>query len=254
MTNLFYPSLAIYLSKRFPPPSSDSPFAQPRTGPSRATPREHPLSILTTRLLDSFFPYPPPLLPRLAWTGWWDDTPPDPEDGAWFLDRPDGEMEWLEEEVRVMRIAWADVGDVLDGPGASERSWAQRDHTILGILREMAEGWEESGGGQRCVRSLEDQRCMLFSPDELDEEAVQHIQLPPAAKLRTEDIYRGVVVPFHVPRGELLEFERRWAEGMGALGGVAQAELFGEARVTGRGADNSGAWLLTVSVTISELA
>lgn len=157
-------------------------------------------------------------------------------------------MEWLDEEVRVMRIAWADVGDVVDGPERpEEKVWVERDHTILSVLRNMAEGWEKTAGpGQACVREGGGD-CVLFSTDEVDDEPVKHIQMPPQRLKKTDDIYRGVVIPFRIAGGAMLDFERRWAAEMAALSGKAQGEVYEESRMTGRGADNTGTWLLTVS-------
>lgn len=252
MTNLFYPSLAIYLSKRFPPPSPDSPFARPRAGPSRIAPREHPLSVLSTRLLDSFFPYPPPLLPRLSWTGWWDDTPASGkgEGGEWYLERPDSEMEWLEEEIRVMRVAWTDVGGVLDG--LRDGGGQERDQAVLSYMKNLAQTWNdsESASSGRCIKPDDEGLCLVFSPDEWKNQDIWPIRMPAGSVTGPDDIYRGVVIPFRVGRGMSLEFERRWEEELKSFARDVQGEVFKEARVTGRGQDVTGSWVLSVGVAI----
>jgi hypothetical protein len=73
----------------------------------------------------------------------------------------------------------------------------------------------------------------------------QRGQMPPQKLKKTEDVYNGVVIPFHMQKGMALEFENRWAGELAALARTAQGEVFDEARVT-RGVDTTGSWLLTV--------
>lgn len=199
MTNLFYPSLALYLQKRFPPLHPPAPPShnthriptQGQPGPSRRVSKEHPLSLLSTPVLDSFFPYPPPLLPRLTWAGWWGrDTGQQPSELGWTVERlafgTDDLLAPLEEEVRVMRIGWADVGDVLDrasGDDDRQRAWRERDQAFLQEVMRGVETWDDLHGevtGARCVRHLAEStlrggepsphvqstgQCYVLSPD-----------------------------------------------------------------------------------------
>ncbi|KAK4684904.1 hypothetical protein P7C73_g5258, partial [Tremellales sp. Uapishka_1] len=289
MTNLFYPSLALYLQKKFPPLHPPSPPAhnthripiQNQRGSPRRTQKEHPLSLLSTPILDSFFPYPPPLLPRLTWAGWWGrDT------GQWAVVRVGGEGEEigeLEEQVKIMRIGWADVGDVLDrnvDSGGSD--WAERDDLLLTLVRDMAEAWEVETG-QKCVRELgaasdvEDAvdpvgPCYILSPDVNAREGTGGIETIPLAHLAfsdlwsapilnaTEDldsvpigwaanagnVYHSVAVLFHVSRSSSADFDGRWLEAVSKLAAEIQGEVFVEAQGPKGGAgDQTGEWLLS---------
>jgi hypothetical protein len=202
--------------------------------------KEHPLSLFSTPVLESFFPYPPPLLPRLTWAGWWGRDTGQVDELGWYLTR-DGNEETGDKEMRVMRIAWADVGDVLDRPadgGPRARAWAERDQVLLRLMRDMAEGWEAEhpDSGERCVRRLvaptnhdrqavPDGPCYLLSPSppltgDLDAEGIDILPLSdffpmnpaPQAVNSSQDglpinwdpeagnIYHSVATLFHVPR------------------------------------------------------
>lgn len=190
MTNLFYPSLAVYLQKRFPPP-------QP--GPSRWELQEHPLTLFSTPLLDSVFPEIPPLIPRVADKAWW-------EDPEWSVSRPD-EMPWLRDEVRVIRIAWTDPGNVLDGA----EEWTERDWTLVDTFRQWTDGpiLDLSTGSE------------LHSP-------------APSA-------LRGVAIPMRVVRGSV----DPWPARLDDLAATLNAEHFVQPR--SRRPGWTGRWALSVS-------
>lgn len=190
MTNLFYPSLAVYLQKRFPPRHA---------GPSRWELQEHPLTLFSTPLLDSVFPEIPPLIPRLEDRAWW-------EDDEWSVSRPE-EMPWLRDEVRVVRIAWTDVGDVLDAPG----KWTERDWGVVRALQGMTEG------------PLLD----LATGKELADPG--------------PSVLRGVAIPTRVPRGAPDPWPRRLDE----LAAALDAEHFIQPR--SRRPGWTGRWALSVS-------
>ena len=290
MTNLFYPALAVYLQKIFPPLHPPSPPshnthripAQGKDGPSRRVQKEHPLSLLSTPVLDSFFPYPPPLVPRLTWAGWWGrDTGQNPQEG-WRATRVAATEEEAGEggdELRIMRVGWADVGDVLDREVEAEhRAWAERDHVLLRLVRDMAEEWEVTHQvtGASCIRELvpasgESQNarqtglCQIISPHPGPE--YDHItslaHLTTSAVNGTEalesvpigwapnagNVYHSVAALFRVPRSSSMVFEDIWLEAMNGLTKEVEGEVFVEAQGSQGGAgDQTGKWLLSVSL------
>ncbi|OCF44969.1 hypothetical protein I317_01251 [Kwoniella heveanensis CBS 569] len=291
MTNLFYPSLALYLQKKFPPLHPPSPpghmahriHIHGHSGPSRVDEREHPLSLLSTPVLDSFFPYPPPLLPRLNWAGWWGRDTGQYEPEGWGLSRAlpqDGQGEWNEQkEVRVMRVGWADVEDILDRDGdAGERSWEQRDYLLLRLVRDVAEEWETRyrSHGERCVRRPDKSQattiastgpCYILSPDQ--DLATADVSITPIHDLSTQShlrnstelrdspfnwlsndghIYHSTAVLFHVPRNITSDFENRWCQAMTDISKRVEGEVFIEAegaRAGGSWGDQTGQWYLS---------
>lgn len=168
MTNLFYPSVAVWYQKRAPSrSSSDLPHAGPSRLPYSAS-SEPPFSLLSTPLLDSFYPSPIPLLPPIDAGGWW---PFDPSRS----DEKYGERRWNgtrvgrndprglhpdDEELRLVRIGWTDVATVLHHvPDRhwKQRQWVDRDHDLLSMIRETVNGWEgdHPGSRERCVREFD---------------------------------------------------------------------------------------------------
>jgi hypothetical protein len=294
MTNLFYPSLALYLQKRSDALHSASPSSSYRTplqdqaGPSRRIRRDHPLSFLSAPLLDTFFPYPPPLLPRLQWYGWWDaDTGDDTrgDEAGWRASRVGagekvtGGDARAEDEVRLVRVGWADVGDVLDGQGDSWQEWTERDDVVLSLVRDMVEQWEDDypDSGERCVRRLlptnhdrhkgDTGPCYLLSPSPIPAkgdserdnvlafETLAGKSLVQGGGMNTNgsmsdtgDIYRSVAALFRVPRASSVDFESRWSSSLTQLAGQISGEVFPEAHGPGqRGADQVDQWSLSVS-------
>lgn len=297
MTNLFYPALAVYLQKRFPPLHPPSPPsynihripAQGQAGPSRRIQKEHPLSLLSTPVLDSFFPYPPPLLPRLTWAGWWGRDTGQHGDG-WRASRAaslETEIGEGGEDVKIMRVGWADVGDVLDHDVEAEhRAWAERDHILLHLVRDIAEQWETNHPLTRvsCVRELapalsQGDKALSTGPCYV---VVQHPgpdtdNITPLAYLSTPsdmavadgsealdsvpigwapnagNVYHSVAALFRVPRSSSIAFEDSWMEAMDNLTMTVEGEVFIEAQVPQGGAgDQTGIWQLFVGLlTIS---
>ncbi|ORY27431.1 sterol-sensing domain of SREBP cleavage-activation-domain-containing protein [Naematelia encephala] len=283
MTNLFYPALSIYLQKKFPPLHPPSPPAHnthliplhDQSQPFRRLRKEHPLSLLSTPVLDSFFPYPPPLLPRLTWAGWWGrDTGQLEDDKGWHASRvrdvdtlPDAE-----DEIRLMRVGWADVGDVLDGDSDyAEKSWAERDHLLLRLVSETAEGWAANfpTTGESCVRQMgndpKDQasreRCYILSPRAgpepimplatFSEEASQNTtyeeaHTPNGWLQDTSNVYHSLAAIFRVPSSSRATFEDRWASQIEQIAARVQGEVFVEANgLRGAAMDYSGDWLVS---------
>lgn len=224
MTNLFYPSLAVYLQKRFP---RSAGVDSNQAGPSRhrSFRNEHPLTLFSTPLLDSVFPEIPPLIPRLGDRAWWED-----EDERWEIGLQ-RDMPWLEEELRIMRVAWASVSDILDG---SDDGWDERDWTVLRYLRDMADEWELG----QCIRTEEGGECGM-----LDLHTGSTLDETPQT---TNDVYRGVAIPFTIPRNASASFDMRWAQTMDELSRRHNAELFRQPRDTRQG-DWTGTWSLSVS-------
>ncbi|KAK8861558.1 hypothetical protein IAR55_002380 [Kwoniella newhampshirensis] len=292
MTNLFYPSLALYLQKRFPPlrppsqPTHNShrtPFYG-QTGHSRRYQKEHPLSLLSTPILDSFFPYPPPLLPRLTWAGWWGRDTGQLDEEGWTVTRVPLDEKYEEshpgleedEEIQIMRIAWADVEDVLDRDvEAGERAWDERDHVLLRLVSEMAEDWEQQypSSRQRCVRRLEATSaasnvsptgpCYILSPTNTTQDAVSLVPLPSmslpdrnsllfsdqintASFANAGNIYHSFAFLFRIPRNTTTDFENAWQNRLADVARTVKGEAFGEARGPRTGTDDqTGRWIVS---------
>lgn len=255
MTNLFYPALSTYLQRRFPPlhpPSTpshethrDSYWRNPLSHSAcrHRRKKEHPLSLLSTPVLDSFFPYPPPLLPRLDWGGWWTDTGQDEWTGA-RVRTTEGD-----EEVRFVRIGWADVGEVLDRDEEREDyTWTERDYGILDLVRQTVESWSDEHGntGESCIRQLREDTdevrpsgdCYLFSHVEVasltstsslfSHNCSHHAELT----YDNDDgrVYRSVAALFRIPASSSSEsFDDRWASAMEGVATQIDAEVFVEA-------------------------
>lgn len=231
MTTLFYPSIAAFIERGFDAPSSH---------PASPIPSSNAASTSWRPIQDAFYPDPPPLLPNVDWGPWWA-----PEgDRAWVAAQCSSGSPSSTPEIDVLRIAWADVGEVLDGEVGESVS-------LLKQLRKLADEWED---GARCVRHLvphkgevkEDGSCYIISPDGA-EGTTPHAALWGSS----EDynlIYRTVAVPFHV-QGDRQIFEDKWnaklAQALAPLG----AEVFTESWP--RGAGNSTT-LVSVSSGRSE--
>lgn len=252
MTNLFYPALSIYLQKRFPPLH---PPAPPSHTVHRGLPhadhadfvrrkrKEHPLSLLSTPVLDSFFPYPPPLLPRLSWGGWWTDT----GQADWISSRVRGEE--TGDEIRVVRVGWADVGEVLDGADDEEegtRIWTERDFGVMNLVRRTVEGWQDGyrDSGEECVRELQEGGgdvsltggCYLLSPDRIPDATLlsdlTNSNGSVTSHLASKDegqAYRSLAAVFRVPESSRTTFDGRWLEAMELVAQQVDAEVFVEA-------------------------
>ena len=292
MTNLFIPALAVYLQKKFPPlqpPSSPSHNthrlpAHGQSTPSRRVEKEHPLSLLSTPVLDSFFPYPPPLLPRLTWAGWWGRDTGQQDHEGWAVTRlSPSEADELgnEEEVRIMRIGWADVGNVLDRnlAEAEHRAWTERDHVLLRLVRDMAEDWESNHSSTRasCIRELApgsqgtaspSGSCHIISPypgpendtmtplgflssssDLSFTNGTEALDIVPVGWAQNAgNVYHSVAALFRVPRSCSLAFEDSWLAAIGELTTDVNGEVFVEAQGPKGGVgDQTGKWLLSVS-------
>ena len=182
-----------------------------------------------------------------------------------------------------MRVGWADVGDVLDRDvEAEERAWAERDHVLLRLVRDMAENWEANNPttGATCIRELasssaEDDRvmpagpCYMLSPTSWPETdhitALQQLSTPAELPFAngTEaldtvpigwapnagNVYHTVATLFRVPRSNSMAFEARWLEEVTLMAEQVEGEVFMEAQGPSRGAgDQTGEWLLSVGI------
>ncbi|WWC60282.1 uncharacterized protein I303_102851 [Kwoniella dejecticola CBS 10117] len=287
MTNLFYPSMVLWLQKRSPPsfPPAPPPHryklpVQGEAGPSTYWQNrpDHPLSLLSTPVLESFFPYPPPLLPPLDWTGWWGSDTGDRGKGdhGWGLSRalPEGapNHESSEEEIRFVRLAWADVEDILDrDAGTSQRSWEGRDHTLLRLVSDIAEEWEQAhrSTGEGCVRQLQAHdgghvtptgNCYIISPNQdLSDSGISQISvsaLDSASVFRSESTdyhtatgtskYRSFGTLFRVPNNSTASFHDRWQRALHGVAGKVEGEIFVEGRdPKNTYIDQTGQWHLS---------
>ncbi|ODO04643.1 hypothetical protein I350_05252 [Cryptococcus amylolentus CBS 6273] len=233
MTNLFYPSLALYLEKKEPLSSTNS---HPPPG--------HSFSPLG---LDSLFPSPPPLLPPLDWVGWWPQGTSEWDDGGWastqeipgITDAGGGQDVW------VMRVGWADVEDVLDRDvHMGEREWERRDHHLLNLVRDMAEGWESQypSSGQQCLRGLSSNGsrslCAIISPSKYIPEF--DVTISPITDLANlgeseqtsgaSNVYHSFAALFRVPAETNTTFASRWEEAVAGISREIEGEVFVEAR------------------------
>jgi len=281
MTNLFYPSLTLYLRKKYPPLHPPAPPSHNthriQAGPSRKLKKEHPLSLLSTPILDSFFPYPPPLLPRIPWTGWWEsDTGQDAsstDDPGWIASRVVQNPADYDDEIRLMRIGWADVGDVLDRIGdQEEQEWLKRDYDLVNMVQRIAEDWEESQEGARCIRHFQSPTnhdreakgtgpCYVMSPslppnlalDDLSHYSRRSFRIanssdyPISWDPHAGDMYHSVSALFSVPRESITTFDDRWSDSLTSVARSLRGEVFLEPLGPNGGVgDQNGLWDLSV--------
>jgi len=184
------------------------------------------------------------------------------------------------EEIRLMRVAWADVGDVLDiDPSEAEREWVERDHILLNLLRDTAEGWERDypGLGESCIRQLQPETdavggtgpCYLFSPRNAPPQpevipytsigSHRHLiqdeeSIPEGWKPDAGNFYHSIAVPLRVSKGSEIGFTTRWSQAMGNISHQLVGEMFVEAEGTRNGeGDQTGNWLLSVGSDIRML-
>ncbi|ORX33700.1 sterol-sensing domain of SREBP cleavage-activation-domain-containing protein [Kockovaella imperatae] len=255
MTNLFYPALSIYLQQKFPPlhppapPSHNAHRYSSSSGSKRRVTKEHPLSLLSTPWLDTFFPYPPPLLPRLTWESWWSPDPGQETTLGWSGSELKSQLE--DDEVKLLRVGWTDVGGILDHDETG--TWNEHDDVVLDLIRSTAEEWEAtySSEGESCVRKLERSSdglvrpsgpCVVVSPESKLEGPLAISKLvtgspapegspisrpqnwPPIAG----KVYRSAGVLMRIPSASATDFEERWAKAMEEVASTVTGELFPE--------------------------
>lgn len=216
MTTLFYPSIAAFIERGFDAPSS---HPAPPIPSNSASTSWRPIQ-------DAFYPDPPPLLPNLDWGPWWA-----PEgDRPWVATTCSAGASSSTPEIDVLRVAWADVGGVLDGENGEGVS-------LLEQVRKLANEWED---GAQCVRHLvpqngevkQDGPCFIISPDGT-EGTTSHNDLWGSFEVYSS-IYRAVAIPFRI-RGDRQAFESEWnAKLAGALVPLG-AEVFTESWPRGVG-------------------
>jgi hypothetical protein len=249
MTNLFYPSFAMFLDRHF---GAASTVAQPARAPSAATSNGPgtcgdapaqctPCWWVNGGLVETFYPHPPPLLPNVEWGPWWAAKSGAAAGDAQWVPAPVGGS-CSDASVELMRVAWADVGDVLDAD--HHTAWTPRDDQIVAAVRSLAEGWEGDSDAEaaRCVRHLVDAGAGIARPEGLcyllaPRDAARIPGSTDLADLWTrrdeQEMYRGIIVPFHKPANHTA-FERAWArrtaEALAPLG----AEVFTETYAGGK--------------------
>lgn len=280
MTNLFYPSLALYEQKRAPPTDTPSPLAynhhqiplHEQVGSFSNSPKDRPFSVFGTPVLDTFFPYPPPLLPRLKWAGWWGiDTGQDSEGGWTSIRAPlsgEGPIVDPEEEIWLMRVGWADVGDVLDRhDDIGEKVWRENDDHLFNLFKDMAESWDSLSptSGQGCLRQLQSEGedvgmfgpCYILAakPGPSHVDAISLPTVEPAsgdsdgiARVATSasdnsSIYHSFALPFRVPRNRTADFNEQWLESVTSITQEVGGEVFVEAQSL---RDHTGEWFISV--------
>lgn len=259
MTHLFYPSLAFYLQKKFPPlrapiPPSHDVHRRPAQN-SKNT--EHPLSLLSTPILDSFFPYPPPLLPRLPIMR---SPLAGHEHDGYHIQQMYGNDVAVGDpsnDIAVMRVGWADVVDVLEGDtGISRRAWSATDQALLDRFRQTAEEWENEQGAAlgSCVRQLEPEEdkigsagsCVILSTEEGEASPssdAHRLISPPESS-----IYHSASILFRVPHSSREAFVSTWAQHLSRIANETSAEVFAEpGGFSGGNYQEHGEWLLSVS-------
>jgi hypothetical protein len=246
MTNLFYPSFAMFLDRHWGNTHSSgvqqarAPSAAPSNGagtcgeePSRCT----PCWLFNGGVGETFFPAPPPLVPNVEWGPWWAA-----EGGAGA-----GDAQWVpapvggscsDASVELLRVAWADVGDVLDAE--HDADWTPRDDQIVAAVRSLAEDWDseiDSSESARCVRHLVDRDgaaradgpCYVIAPRDAERipGSTGLTQLWGRGSQATQQMYRGVIVPFHRPTN-YTSFEAAWTRRIAQAMGQYGAEVFTE--------------------------
>lgn len=227
MTNLFYPSFAAFLERRFDHAAARTSRA---AAPGVPVPTS-PIALITTPLSQSFFPAPPPLLPNVEWGPWWSSDPT--SDAPWLSVRS-GASGDPRPDIDVLRVAWADVSGVLDGQPLVA-GWEPRDDQMVSAVRTLAESY-----GDQCVRHLLSRdgvaspsgSCYLITED----------RVPGALSLQdlwnTEDeetekpLYRTIAVPFHAPSNRSA-FEADWTRRLGDIVKPLGVEVFTETYTLG---------------------
>lgn len=278
MTNLFYPALTVYLQKRTDPLPSPaaSAYRQHRSPPKKWKEGHDPMAVLTSPWLDSLFPYPPPLIPRLGWAGWWarDSESDLGIRSGWSGSavKPKGRNPAWEEDVALMRIAWTDVGGVLDTVEEGKaRVWMDRDQVVVDRVRLMAEEWQQRypESGEHCIRHLsspsggDSGSCYILAPDHIPQTTLLTDLLIDDIYAHTlglsntstgwgsdrKGIYRSVAVPFRIPKNGTDELVERWisaAEEVADRAGGGETFIEAEALLRDK-RDWVAEWHVTVS-------
>lgn len=216
------------------------------------------MSLLRKPFVDTFFPYPPSLLPPVGWTNWWEDPDTEDEWAATF-----GEELLGDQDVRLLRVAWTDADSVLarDG-GSSGQGWTERDFAVLDMARSTAEGWENSymGLGEGCVRHLEERDGVMlptgscFEVDARQSSSLASIESVGGANISTKvgyhSPYRSVGFLIRVGHPVDGSYDARWASAMESGARMLGAELFAEPSFHGAKGSEPEVWNLSVSTVI----
>ena len=271
MTNLFYPSVVVWYQKRNPTPSRVDYQAGPSSSRIRShlgTEHDDPLSVLSTPLLDSIFPDPPALLPRLSPSGWWyaDGSQDGPRWNVTSVKNGEYHLGPIEdEEIRMVTIAWIDVDGALswreDGiDGEDDHSSEAR--VISEAIQRRVEDWEKdhSGSRERCVRELEtgssgnveaEGGCYLFSTEKLDRNSRSFSDVASSTSIvDSPGFYRSMSAIFRLPRTASLEFTERWKAAVGKISDEAGGQIFLDDKSK---KDSSEEWRLSVGPHLPQL-
>lgn len=231
----------MFLERRFDQPVA-GPALAPVPGDAESIAKSRgALSFFTTPLSQTFFPPPPPLLPNVEWGPWWASEAG--ADASWVPVSTAGPSSDL--SVELLRVAWADVGDVLDGEHDME--WTPRDDQIVAAVRSLAEGWEKDGpAGARCVRHLADHDgvavpagpCYLLTPHESSipgTTALSELWYPTDgdSAVTSQEVYHGLIVPFHKPSNSSA-FASAWRSSLADALAPLGAEVFTETYTGGK--------------------
>lgn len=167
-----------------------------------------------------------------------------------------------DDELRILRVGWADVGDVLDRDEGREEGWSDTDFDILDLVRKTAEGWEDGyrDTGEGCLRRLEASdgamtptgACYLLATGDLPSvTSLESIRGSngTAWLSEEEDLYQSVGVLFRIPRSSVATFDDRWTEAIELAAKEVDAEVFLEPAASGQGLlGQQQVWHLSVSL------
>lgn len=220
-----------------------APAAALRQGPAPGACGNEPTKctpcwLFSGGLRDSFYPPPPPLIPNVEWGPWWAA-----ESGATAKWVPVAGRSGSDTSVELLRVAWTDVGDVLDAE--HDTDWTPRDDEIISAVKTLADEWGRRTGqdAARCVRRLvsregatvPDGPCYLISPNNSE-------RIPGATNLdalwgfegnEVQQMYRGLIIPFHKPANQSA-FEAAWTEQLARVVAPNGAEVFTETYAGGK--------------------
>lgn len=207
--------------------------------PARCT----PCWLFSGGLGETFYPPPPPLLPNVEWGPWWAAKGGSAAGEAQWVPAPVGGS-CSDASVELVRVAWADVGDVLDAEHEAE--WTVRDDQIVSAVRSLAEHWDsdvDGSGAASCVRHLVDRGgvarsdgpCYLIAPRDAARVSgsTDLAELWGHSSPQQEQMYRGLIVPFHRPKN-YTAFESAWAHQLAEVLAPLGAEVFSETYAGGK--------------------
>jgi hypothetical protein len=214
MTTLFYPALALQIQRSS---SSRSQSSSRGPNPHPIRPKENPLSLLSTPLLDSFFPYPEPPFPLIQPSYFWDEMgTQDDSQAMWNVDDLGRRGRRLSQSIRpglgreqliAAGVAWTDVKEILTssrvfrGDGTLDSSGNGTSAALARVIQDrlgrIISSWDSTGVIQ-CVKQETTGACF-----ENKEEKVPTL-----------------VTYFRTPKGDnrIEQLERQWTEAVAEVG------------------------------------